>query len=104
MTKILSELKWPTLEQRRKETRLAMMFKIVNNNIELKLPSHVKYKQRRTRQYHPKKFIEVGSKSNSYKNSFVARTVKEWNLLPNSIIDSRSVAIFKSVYVNIFYS
>ena len=33
ITKILAELHWPTLQNRRKQARLILMFKIVNGNL-----------------------------------------------------------------------
>ena len=95
VTTILNELEWPTLQQRRKEARLTMMYKAINRQIYLELPPYLNLKERQTRQYHPKKFIALASNSNMYKNSFMARTVSDWNLIPANVIDQTTIEAFK---------
>jgi hypothetical protein len=77
--RLLNELQWPLLEQRRKEARLTMMYKAVNGKIALQIPEYVQPKQRITRQYHPMKFTHLTPASNTYKFSFYARTIPEWS-------------------------
>ena len=72
------------------------MYKIVNGHMTLELPPYVKSKVRQTRQYHPKKFISLASNSNTYKNSFITRTVTDWNSLPANVIDQATVETFKA--------
>ena len=76
--------------------RLTTMYKIVNGHMTLELPPYVKSKVRQTRQYHPKKFISLASNSNTYKNSFITRTVTDWNSLPANVIDQATVETFKA--------
>ena len=49
MTRILNELNWPKLEMRREYLRLQMFSKILNNTVEIELPSYVKEQSRQTR-------------------------------------------------------
>ena len=72
------------------------MYKIVNGHMNLELPPYVKSKVRQTRQYHPKKFISISSNSNTYKNSFITRTVTDWNSLPANVIGQATVETFKT--------
>ena len=37
----------------------------------------------------------VGAKINKYKHSFLPQTIREWNSLPNFIIEQQSVGAFK---------
>ena len=39
---LLEELKWPSLEQRRKQTRLANLYKIVNGAMAVEIPNYRK--------------------------------------------------------------
>lgn len=73
-----------------------MMYKTMNGQIFLDLPPYLNPKERQTRQYHPKKFISLSSNSNTYKNSFLARTIAEWNQIPASVIDQASIGTFKA--------
>jgi len=88
VTKILNDLKWPTLEKRRKVGQLTMMFKVVSGLSVFDTIStlYIILKATGTRQFHPKKFIEVGAKTNKYQHSFIVRTIRKWNSLPlNSV-------------------
>ena len=46
-----------------------------------------------TRQFHPKKFIQVSSKANKNQHSFIAHKIRDWNSLPKR--KSKSVEAFK---------
>ena len=91
VTKLLKELEWSTLQQRRQMSRLTMMYKIINDqSCPVQIPDYIQKKTRVTRSFHPKRFINLDSKSNTYKYSFFIQTVKEWNGLPDelSLLDS----------------
>ena len=62
----------------------------VNNTVCLKIPDHIKSKGKITRQYNPKKFIQSYSSGNTYKFSFFARTIRDWNSLRDSVIESET--------------
>ena len=96
VTNLLNVLKWPPLQKRRKVARLTMMFKVVSGQSAVQIPSYITQKKRQgTRQFHPKKFIEVGARTNKYKHSFLAQTIRDWNSLPNHVIEEPSVEAFK---------
>ena len=84
MTKMLEDLRWPTLETRRKYMRLVMFYKIVNNEIDIKLPSYIMEQRKATRSSGAisKNFIPLQPRLDCYKFSFYARTIVEWNMLP----------------------
>ena len=57
---ILNDLKWPTLEKRRKVTRLTTMFKVVSSLSAIQVPPYVLFKRRKgIRKFHPNSFIQV---------------------------------------------
>ena len=96
VTNLLNVLKWPPLQKRRKVARLTMMFQVVSGQSAVQIPSYITQKKRQgTRQFHPKKFIEVGARTNKYKHSFLAQTIRDWNSLPNHVIEEPSVEAFK---------
>ena len=96
VTQLLKDLNWCSLEHRRKVARLTYMHKIVNGEIAINIPAHVQKQRRVTRQYHPKRFINIGSTSNTYKYSFFTRTIKEWNTLPVNVIEQSTTNSFKA--------
>ena len=97
VTGILNELKWATLQERRKNIRLATMYKIQTQDIAIPVPDYIQRPSATTtRQYHPLKFRLVKTSTNVYKYSFFPNTISEWNILPPSILESRSIEIFKT--------
>ena len=92
---LLEELRWPSLERRRKQTRLINLYKIVNGTLAVEIPNYFRQKERQTRNYHPLKFINAGCRTNIYKYSFFPRSVKEWNELPETTIEAANTEAFK---------
>ena len=66
--------------------RLTMMFQVISGQ---------SVERQGTRQYHPKKFVEVGARTNRYKHSFLARKIRDWNSLLNKIINEKTGEAFK---------
>ena len=54
-----------------------------------------KYNNRRSRHGHNKQLKIESANSEVYRNSFFPRTIKDWNILPQSAIDCETVDSFK---------
>ena len=79
-----------------KETnKINTLYKIVNGTLAVEIPNYFRQKERQTRNYHPLKFINAGCRTNIYKYSFFPRSVKEWNELPETIIEGANTEAFK---------
>ena len=76
ITSLLEELKWLSLEQRRKQTKLTNLYNIVNGS----------QKERQTRNYHPLKFINAGCRTNIYKYSFFPDPLKNGTNFPKQLL------------------
>ncbi len=50
----------------------------------------------RTTSSNPHKFKTIFTNSTQYKNSFVPRTISDWNKLSRNTVSAESVATFKS--------
>eukprot|EP00057_Strongylocentrotus_purpuratus_P010558 XP_011665032.1 PREDICTED: RNA-directed DNA polymerase from mobile element jockey-like [Strongylocentrotus purpuratus] len=85
----------PTLQERRLESRLAMMYKILHHQIAIPLPDYISQKDRATRSQHHLRFTRLGTSSDSYKYSFFPRTMKDWDELPTNIIELPTLKQFK---------
>jgi ribonuclease P/MRP protein subunit RPP40 len=85
----------PTLEERRKQSRLTMLYKIVNNKVAIPLPEYIQLRGRVTRSQHKQKFTRLSTSSDAYRNSFFPRTLKDWDELPNDVIELPSIGQFK---------
>ena len=96
MTRLLSELNWPTLEMRRKYLRPSMFNKILNDTIEVELPFYVKEQSRQSRST-AKKFITLPVSRDFYKFSFNLRTIIDWNSLPGYVRLANNGSVFKDI-------
>jgi hypothetical protein len=102
VSNILNDLNWLSLQERRKNIRLAIMYKIHANDIAIPIPEYVQRQTlTTTRQYHPMKFRSMKASTNVYKCSYFPNTISEWNSLPSSVLNSNSIEIFKSALCNI---
>jgi hypothetical protein len=57
-----------------------------HHQIAINILDYIKQQNRTTRQYHPRKFRNVQTSSNTYKYSSFPRTIKDWNNLPSSML------------------
>ena len=87
VTSMLHQLSWPELQTRRKISRLLTFYKILHCQLPISIPPYYLPMTRDTRQYHQHHFILPTVSTASYLNGFFLKTVKEWNLLPQFIID-----------------
>ena len=77
----------PTLELRRKISRLQLFHKAIYGSVAMSIPQYFQQTQRPTRNHHPLHLIQPQTLTSAYQQSFYPRTVKEWNSLPTSIIE-----------------
>ena len=95
VTNLLQELNLDSLEQRRKQQRLSMMYKIVNELVDINQDRYLQKAQTRTRGSHSSKFQTISTRTDTFKYSFFPRTIVDWNSLPNNILESPSLSTFK---------
>ena len=77
VTKLLEELGWKSLKNRRKVDRLCLLKKALDKNATLPLDDLSK-PVKRTRHMHNSYYITIYARTNIFKFSFVPRTVKWW--------------------------
>ena len=91
---LLQKLEWPTLEHRRSNQRLTMMYKVVQGLVAVPASS-LEPADTRTRANHAFKFRSITTATTQYKHSFFPRTIPEWNNLKKEVAESGSLNIFK---------
>ena len=97
VTAMLSELGWKDLASRRRDLRLALMYKVVHDHIAVPVDQLNLTKQdSRTRASHGYTFRTQRANTNEYLNSFVPRTIKDWNRLPAAAVESGTTESFKT--------
>ena len=83
---MLEQLHWPTLQHRREEKRLIAFHKAVNNLAPITIPDYVQHPAYSGTRSHSQAYIEIRANYEQYKNSFIARTIRDWNALPPGLV------------------
>ena len=97
ITKMLADLHWPTLQNRRKQARL-ILHDVLNCNANLTVPVHCLPPPSTltcTRANHPMKYAHLQSNMDIYKYSFLPRTIPQWNNLQIENIKTLTLTAFK---------
>ncbi len=92
---MIRNLGWTDLHVRRKNSRLVYLYKILNGLVAIPVSDQLIPADKRTRGGHSKSFKHIRSTTTVGQNSFLARTIPEWNLLPTAAVQAKSVAAFK---------
>ena len=92
---------WPILESRRRIGQLQTFYKGINSLSGLSIPPYFLPTQRSTRHHHTDHFIQPCTQSNYYQYSFFPRTIKDWNSLPVSVIESENIDTFTNYLLSI---
>ena len=93
VTRMLKDLKWESLEQRRKNNRLAMLYRINKNLVDITSTKYLRESDKRTRGAH--KFYQERTNA-IYGNSFFPRTIRDWNRLSENTAFSKNLDMFQA--------
>ena len=85
MTSMLQDLGWRNLASRRKDTWLALFYKIKHQLVAVPTDDILIKADSCLRSNHKYKFKTIRTSSASYKYSFYPRTIFEWNSLLQNI-------------------
>ncbi|XP_072047020.1 uncharacterized protein [Amphiura filiformis] len=100
VTEMLKNSNWSSLQQRRKIARLSTFQKAYQGYLSIPIRTLLRPVTRTTRRSHSKAFIEVQTTKDCYKHSFLPRTLKEWNSLPEEIVNIEDPKQFKTQVIN----
>ena len=94
---MLQQLGWQDLQSRRRDLRLALLYKVVTGHVGIQ-PEHVGLvaADNKTRAEHQFKFRAVGSSTQAFRHSFAVRSVGDCNSLPSHVVEQSTPASFKA--------
>ena len=95
VTNMLKDLKWPSLEVRRKAHRLTVMQQARLGYLSLSIGDFLHPVRRQSRHTHEFTYQLPFAKKNCFKYSFMPRTMADWNVLPQHIIAIENIDKFK---------
>ena len=99
VTEMLNSLQWHTLEKRRNNLRAALMYKIINDMVDINVHQQFRPSNTTTRVHH-QRFLQLPTRVDAYMNSFFPFTIKLWNQLDYHIIQAPSLDLFNN-YINL---
>ena len=86
VTDMKTQLCWRSLEQRRADARLMMLYKIIHGLVAIPLPPYFRQPLRMTRHSHPLVLTQIHTSCNYYKYSLFPLSVVQWNRLPVGVV------------------
>jgi hypothetical protein len=97
VTAMLKTLNWPTLELRRQQSRLAMLYKIHHDHVAIDPTLFLSSKNHttQTRCENSLAYHIPFARAEYHQFSFFPRTTRQWNILPECIVNAPSPAAFK---------
>ena len=95
VSSMLDALQWESLESRRTKIQLTLLFKIINDLVDIRADDYLASSTGRTRQSHYMKYRQISTRTDSYKFSFFPSTIPVWNSLPASVAETPSLVSFK---------
>ena len=95
VTKMIEDLQWETLENRRLNNRLNMMYKIHHGLIDIPAAKYMSPSDSRTRGGN--RYFQERHTNQMYLNTFFPRTIKDWNRLPTNITSALNMDDFQSL-------
>lgn len=91
MTSIMNELGWKQLKQRRQENRLILLHKGLNGYANIPI-SDINQNKRKQRKGHNQQFQIPHARTDIFKDSFIPKTLKDWNQLDPNILQKSTSA------------
>jgi len=95
VTEMLQQLGWKSLEQRRKIIRLIMMYKLLNGLVASDGLPALSTIHRRSRHTNSRALKVPSSKTDYHMFSYFPRSIRQWNVLPENIVNKKSLKAFK---------
>ena len=95
VSSMLDHLQWEPLKSRRSKIQLNLMYKVVEDLIDIPASKYLTPSTATTRAAHSRKFRQYSTSSDSFKFSFFPRTIPLWNSLPASVAEAPSLASFR---------
>ena len=97
VTAMLKSLGWQDLSSRRREARLVLLYKIINNLVTISQNDYLERNHSKTRSGNSHCLKVYSPNTEIYRNSFFPKTIIDWNKLPDNIILCSDLDAFKLV-------
>ena len=100
VTYMLSTLKWRSLQDRRRDDRLCMMYKVDRRLVDIEKDKRlVPTKKKSTRHSYARAYYVPSCRTERRRMSFFPRTVRDWNVLPPGTTEAEWLDAFKALVI-----
>ena len=97
VTKMLNDLQWQTLQERRAHSKVIMLYRIVHYLVAIPAsPPYLLLPSSDTTRGHQFQFRQQHCRIQAYQHSFFPSVVCVWNALPASVVSAQSLEVFRS--------
>ena len=93
---MIQSLNWNSLEHRRKQSRLILLYKIICEKIAIDPANNLQKPTRQSRTNSTLSYAVPYASTLSHQQSFYPRTIRDWNLLPYEVQSAGSVEAFRA--------
>ena len=95
---MVDNLGWQSLQERRHNNRIILLYKVSNKLVEVPSQYHPVSNTAREQvtRSHSQQYVRHQAAIDSYKFSFLPRTIVDWNKLPRTIVEADSLDCLKS--------
>ena len=96
VTDMIKDLGWATLETRRRQSRLTLMYKLTHGRIDIDTRKYsIQHSESRTRGSHQFKFRVPYANKDVFKFSFLPKAIADWNCLAEVFVSWTSLETFE---------
>ena len=96
VTQMITELGWRSLEQRRADIRLILLYKVIHALVAVNFTSDLIPFIRATKHHHSMA-LRIPTETKLYiQQSYLPRTIVQWNSLPEAVVSTPTLQGFKS--------
>ena len=96
VTEMLNVLEWDTLENRRRQQRLTMMYKIHHGLVAVNKDAYMCPTIRPSKNNNNLAYMIPDTGPDYYNQSYFPRTIREWNSLPTDTVNAATLDSFRS--------
>ena len=104
VTHMIQDLNWRTLEQRRIDSRLIIMYKIAYDLVAIPAADNLISNTRQSRYNHQLAYRQIPTLKDYYKYTYILRTIIHWNALPPYIPVLPTVAQFSHAVCQVVHA
>ena len=102
VTQMMNTLGWQPLATRRREARLVLLYKVVHGLVAVPHEGHIRMNNSRTRSNNSLRLHIYSPNTETAKNSFFPKTIKDWNKLNEETVTTESLLFFKDKIAGYF--